>query len=214
MKLNNTLAALIYDLKDSDELQTIYTELKQTVENNEQSITFTSRIFQQIAEHGITKSKTNEALAKNQKFGLSYGETMFNILYPMVIDSEPIQRLDVVEEILKAHIAVVGNIRVPLTAEIVESILYLLVRIQIDKLKVDDTNVEQFVELHQLMAELLFILMQSRAEVTLNYVSSFVHVFEALLVAVNNYKVDRTPDVELTNSEVSLLSDLSHKMEK
>lgn len=197
--VNEKTIGLIYDLKTQPELE----ELLSKLENSPPAVI--CRTFQNIAEHAVTKNKTTAALAKNEALAVSYRRAMHNI--------EP-QSDELTREVLKSHIAVVKNLRIPVSADLVDECLLSLVRVNIRGMAVTDENEKTFIELHQLMAELMFVLVSMRAEVTLNFLQTFLMVFENLLAAISLYKSDRKSDEQLSASEISLVADLAHKLEK
>lgn len=196
--LKSTIA-IIYDSNQQPALEEILLEVSRL------SPTHGCRIFQCFAEHGITRSSTHVAMQKNEAFANQY--KVFIQELPQLSEAET-------KELLKSHIEVTKNFRVPISQELLREFLDHLMQIDIKRMNVDDANVAGFVEMHQLMGELMFVLMNVRADTTLNFVQPFVMVFENLLMAISSFRSDRNVDVQLTSSEISIVADLAHKLEK
>lgn len=219
-RTKKNIISLIFTLKTKEELETILKDIETTVKaapTNIETVTSACRTLQEIADHGINKSKTNEALEKNNIFGIYSRQILTHIIYHTFEDKvlTSLESIDLAKEILKAQIAVGTNIRVPISSDMVNDCITFMLKINLKSLKVvDNETVTTFVDLHKLMAELMFILVTQRSDQTMNYLSALLLLFADLLLVISLYRSDRPMDETLNNSEISLLADLAHKMEK
>lgn len=219
-KTKKNIISLIFALKTKEELETILTDIETQVKSdptNFQSVTHSCRTLLEIAEHGISKSKTTESLEKNNIFGIYSRQILTHIISHTFKDrtlASP-DCIGLVKEILKAQIAISSNIRVPISSDMVNDCIAFMLKINLKSLKVVDTeSVTIFVDLHKLLAELMFILVTQRSDQTMNYLAGLLLMFKDLLLVISLYRSERPMDETLNNSEISLLADLAHKVEK
>lgn len=196
-----TVIALIYELNSQGELEALLNDLE-----NSKDPFVVCHILKNIAEHAISRNKTEAYLAKSEAFSSQYKRIMNKIS----VNSSTALNAD----ILKAHIEVAKNVRIPMSEEIAGDFVESLIRVDIKSFEVTDGSVNSFIELHQLMAELLFLLVSVRADVTLNCLQPLLMVFENLLASISLFKSDRKSEEQLANSEVAMVADLAHKLEK
>lgn len=219
-RTKKNIISLIFTLKTKQELETILGDIEKTLKSeptNFQMVSNSCRTLLEIAEHGINKSKTNEALEKNNIFGIYSHQILTHIILHTFEDNILSSQacISLVKEILKAQIAITSNIRIPISSEMVNDCIAFMLKINLKGLKVTDSeSVTTFVDLHKLMAELMFILVAQRSDQTMNYLSGLLLIFKDLLLVISVYRSERPMDETLNNSEISLLADLAHKVEK
>lgn len=173
-------------------------------------------MLQQIAESGISKSKTTEALEKNHIFGKISRDILFHIIFHTFEDKilTSHECVSLVKEILVAQTSIATNIRIPISSDMVNNCISFMLKINLKSLKVENKNVTIFVDYHKLLAELMFVLVTQRSDQTMNYLPSLLLIFRDLLYVISLYRSERPLDETLNNSEISLLADLAHKIEK
>lgn len=217
-KLKKSIAALLLNCKSKEELETMFNDLEESIKENSsaKNITYICRVLQEIAENGVSKNKTTEALEKYNIFGVHSKNILFHITKFLCAKQDLLspEHLLKTKEILKAQTSIIQNIRIPIPSDMANDCLDFISQINIKNLKIDETTIPIFVDMHKLIAELMFVLITMRSDMTLNYLPTYVLIFKDLLMTISLYKSDRRADEQLNDSEIALMSDLAHKLEK
>uniref|UniRef100_A0A336MKU8 CSON003196 protein n=1 Tax=Culicoides sonorensis TaxID=179676 RepID=A0A336MKU8_CULSO len=218
-KKKKQIISLIFSMKTKNEIESTMNDLADQIKENtkhNETIIYVCKILFEIAENGISKSKTSEALEKHNIFGTISSRIFADIINNSFKDKDLCspENINTVYEILKAQIAITTNIRIPMSPEIVQNCITIILKINIKKMTVTEKNISTFFEYHKLMAELIFILVTYRSDHTMNYLPSLLLVFKDLLLSISSYKNHRPLDEQINNSELSLLADVAHKLEK
>jgi hypothetical protein len=95
----------------------------------------------------------------------------------------------------------------------VDTILDVLLHVNIKKLAVTDKNRAQVFEVHDLMSEIVFNLVKKREKVIMNRVPQLLEVYKDLCRIICGYKAEEK-QLQLDSEEVMELAQLSHKLEK
>jgi hypothetical protein len=95
----------------------------------------------------------------------------------------------------------------------VDTILDVLLHVNIKKLTVTEANRAQVFEIHDLMSEIVFNLVKKREKVIMNRIPQLLEVYKDLCRVICGYKAEQK-QLQLDGDEVMELAQLSHKLEK
>lgn len=125
-----------------------------------------------------------------------------------------LKNIETIGNLLNCQHIICTNIQIPVSIQLIDDILVFLTEINIKQFKIDKSTMQTFNTLHTQMCDLMFALIQYRHFFIVNRVPQFVNIFKDLLQSVCWYKCEQQMDGNLEIGEITMLAELSHKLEK
>lgn len=121
------------------------------------------------------------------------------------------------EQLLQCQRLIVDNVQIPVTIQFIDDTLALMAEINLKKIKITNstgTEATRFVSLHTNAADLCYALVHTRSVFIVDRVPQFVAIFRDLVQSICWYRNERAREENLSNSEITMLAEQSHKLEK
>lgn len=208
-----------------DERIELYLKILLTYTSNDETFALFSKIIDARNADGSFKSNTFQHLAtiaklqlskaKGQMFVESFKKYFSQINLHKQLDPTLSHEYDV--KLLQCQRVIVENSQLPVSMQFIDDAIALISEINLKKIQItSSTSAEciRFVSLHQYAADLCYSLIQYRSIFIVDRVPQFCAIFKDLLQSICLYRNNRAPDENLSNSEITMLAEQSHKLEK
>lgn len=120
-------------------------------------------------------------------------------------------------QLLQCQRVIVDNVQIPVTIQFIDDTLALMAEINLKKFKITcsaGNEANRFLSLHTNAADLCHSLVHTRSVFIVDRMPQFVGIFRDLVQSICWYRNERAREENLSNSEITMLAEQSHKLEK